>query len=523
MRKAILTLPLFVVVALVPAQPPPPVEHYTPDALLVLAAADLTSKPLPRTTRYISLDDLPDEKTRSIWQQVISGHIQTLSSEPGIVTLERVGPLLRIDTLECGKVFAEQWEKLGSVEPFWHGEDFSVEDRYEEKEYGYWVDELGNQYQDKAPGRKWKTTETRKVKVESGKAVRGLFVRTTEGKGALETIAIKTGGTDVPVVRATWFLAQTAINWQRGELGYYGFTGIKDLKTYEQVIGFVRKGQSEAFLRDVRAGIGRSGVTTPDTLRRVIRFDAPTGGYYITQDSDQRVAKDKAKSNPIVNLGDDYEFQAIETIGYGANRFPKTGLFDQDGKIQDRAPDNIAGNKHGTGNDHRIHVNLSCQDCHCRAKKAYLQDVDDWVRSDLNVDGLLGTKLGEKKARDLRSQYVVQYLEPHLERDRRNFEVALWQATKMKPDEYATAYTSAYRSASEEDVTIDAAARQLGVTPAETVKAFAAQGEKLDIALVPLRNKKPRAIPSFVWQNSFQRAADAVHGTSRPYKVRKEK
>ncbi len=385
--------------ALYSAEPPAIPDRYSPDAILELVAADLAANSLPRTTRYLSLDDLPDEKSREGWQTIMNGHLQTLSGEPGIALPVRVGPLLRLDSLDYGETFAAQWERLGKQEPFWHGEDIVVEDQYEEQEFGHYFDAAGNTYGEPGPGRTWKTTETRKVKVPAGKAVRRFFVRTPKGKAALEAITLKTRGTDVPVVRATWFHAQTAIQWQR-DPGYYDFIGVKDLASFEKVIGFIRKGQSKGFLRDLRAATGRSGVTTPDTLRRIVRFQAPGGGYWFTQDSDQRLAKDKAKSNPASNLGDNYEHQAVEGIGFGANNFPKTFLGDQAGVRQDRAPDNIAGDRTGgVHNDYRIHINLSCTRCH---RNGYLQEVDDWIRNIYNADGLLGTKLGPDEYQRLR-------------------------------------------------------------------------------------------------------------------------
>ncbi len=93
----------------------------------------------------------------------------------------------------------------------------------------------------------------------------------------------------------------------------------------------------------------------------------------------------------------------------------------------------------------------------------------------------------------------------------------------MKPEDYADAYGKAFQYAAEEPVTLEVAARQLGCTPEQAHKAFNDQGEKFDAALVPLRGKKSTPISVSVWQSSFQRAADAVHGVSRPYKVREEK
>lgn len=521
MRKSLATISVVIgcAVVVIPAEPE---VRYSPDAILELVAADLATVPDARYTRYLSLDDLPDERARTDWELVMRGHLMTLSSEPGLAMPVRVGPLLRINTLDYGDTFAEEWERLGKVEPFWHGDDVSVENVYEDVPYGHYTDSNGVDYPPprRNKGDRWTTTRTvRELVKKAGKSIRALFIRTEAGKKAIEAINIRTRGTDVPVVRATWFLSQTAISWQR-DPGYYEFTGIKDLKTFEQSIGFVRKGQSAGFLRDVRGATGKSGVTLPDVLRRVVRLQAPAGGYWFTQDSDQRLhQKDEETrrlANPLAELGDDYVFDAVETIGYGPNGWPKTGLFDAKGAKQDRAPDNIAADDGGLFHDKRIHVNLSCAGCHLNG---YLQDVDEWVRGDLNPDGLLGTK-DERKARDLRSQYRDQYIDPYLARDRANYTLVVNQTVKMKPDAWARLYYDAFRQASVQDVSPEYAARQLGVSREKMREGFLKAAESLDITLKPMVGPNGRALPVVVWQGAFQRAADAVHGTRRAYKVR---
>jgi hypothetical protein len=496
---------------------PVALPSFSPDQVLCLVADDLrTNKYLTHTTRYLSLDDIETERERDLWQTITDAHLQLLSSEPGVTLTVRVGPLLRIDTLEYGDTFASEWERLGKQEPFWHGDDLVVEDEYEDVPYGFYYDRAGNQYTEAGPGRTFRATETRREKkARVGGAVRRFFIRTKEGREAFDTIQLKTQGTDVPVVRATWFLSQTAVSWQR-DPNYYTFNGIKDLATFERAIGFVRKEQNPNFLKDARAATGKSGVTAPDTLRRIFRFMSAGGGYWGTQDADQRVAKGDPKANPLSNLGDDYKFQAFEGIGFGPNHWPKTALTDAKGVLQDRAPDNIAGSKKFRHQDTRVHINVACAGCHVNG---YLQDVDDWVRSDLNADGLLGAKT-EGDARKLRSQYATQYLEPSLKTDREAYATALWQVTKMKPGEFGAAYVEAWESATYDPVSPRLAARQLGTTTEAMRKAFLTSAEKLDIAIVPLRNAKPRSLPVVVWQTSFQRAADSVYGVARPFAVK---
>lgn len=522
---AVAGLALAVAVACVPAAEPAAEKPIPLDEVLTLCAADLATVDgeRARTTRYISLHEFATEKDRTFWVKVMSGHIHQLARSSGIYPPVRVGVLLRIDVHDYGESFERSWEKLGEQEPYWHGDDIQPTDGYEDVEYGFWVRPDGSKYTGPKEDPKHTWERTRIVREKTGKVaktVHGLFVRTAEGKTAMEKLQTMTGGTDVPVVEAGWFFQQTAVQFKRSP-GYYDFIGVKDLKDYEKLIGFNRDKTAvdPGFLEDIRAAVASSTVTGPDVVRRIVRFKALGGAYWFTQDSNLRQAKNREKANAVTNLGDDYEFQAIETIGYGPNGMPKTGLFNQDGVKQDIAPDFIASDSTAPFADRRVHVNMSCTRCH---QDAYLQPVDDWIRNVQNALPNFLTTKDPDKLKALRQQYVHTHLDPHLKADRDRYAGVLFAVTGMKPTEYAAAYGKAWQESAEDPITVDVAARRIGCTTAALQKGLADQGARVDPTLSAYRLPRPRAIPATVWFDSVQRAVDASQGVSRPFKIREK-
>lgn len=527
----------------------------TPAEVLLMATADLISQvevvgqdgkkvSLPvidpttaQYTRYISVHNLP-AKERQEAMKVISGHLHQLSRKKGLAPLidakdwhagDRAivkinDVLLRINTQDFGDLFTKKFEELGTVEPYFHADDEGIEEVYEDVEYGFWVKSDGTKYTGRQQNKQdvWEKTGTVREKVKKPK--RGLapwLIETEEGKKALEVFQAKTGGTDTPIVTAEWLLSQTAVQFKRDPLGYYDFLGIKDLKTYEKVIGFVDdpKAIDVEFLKELREVTANSEVTGPDVLRRIVRFEKIGGGYWFTQDSNQRQAENNAKANPLTNLGDDYEFQAAETFGHLPNDFWATGLFNNKGVRQDVAPDFIASDNTAPYADRRVHVNLGCLRCH---SDGGLKEVDGWVRNVLNNPPNYLANANDKVVHKLREQYVEQHIAPYLKTDRQRYANALWAVNGMKPKEYADAYGTLWKRYTEDPVDVNRAARDLGTTPVKFQKALADLGPKCDPSLASFRLPNPKPIPAIIWVRSFQNAQDALRGISRNVGVLKQ-
>lgn len=549
MRALLAAIALVVGAAIAAIPAAPPEVPLSPADVLLLCHEDLfsvnadTKAPVidpekAKTTRWISLHNLLPEERDEV-AKVMSGHVNSLSREPDITAPVRVGKhLLRIDTLDYGKTFAEQWEKLGKVDPYWH--DFDEQptgevaaDEYEEVEveYGYWTDAAGQFYTGKRRTATDKWTTTRTVKEKRKKAVvaaktlkvKGFayWTQNERSKEAFQALQAKLGGTDAPVVTAEWLLYQTAVQQDRSP-GYCDFLGYKDLKEFQKLTGVIldKSVLDESFLKELREAVGNSTVTTPQTLRRIVHLEKAGGNYWITQDADQRAAKNRAKANPITNLGDDYEFDASEVFSHLSNGLFATGLFDaKEGARQNTAPPNIASDSTAPYTDRQVHVNLSCVRCHSNGG---MKDIDGWIRNVQNMPpNALGTT-DPKQRKTLQQQYVRRRLEPFLDASRDRYNRALLEATGMKSEAYSLAYAKLWEAYAERPVTVERAARDLGCSVKQLQDAIERAGEKREPMLAAFRLPKPATIPVVEWHRVYRRAQDHVHGVARPFAIKEK-
>lgn len=535
--KALVSFTMGVALAVLAAEPPevPP----TPGQVIIACAADLYATrevELPdgkkgfvpqypgteaSTIRYIWLD--VDAKDRANEKKVMDGHLNLLSRRAGIKTAKQVTPwLYMIDLQNYGEEFAKSWEKSGTGNDWvFHEEDFTDEIEYEEVEQklGFYYDASGNAYREPGPGRTFRVTETKKIKKPVAKKAKGFakwVTDTPEAKTAFENLQTKMGKTDVPVLQWTHLYYESAVSLDR-KVGYYGFLGIKDLKTYERLIGVARKEVDAERLAEIREAVANSTVTTPETLRRIVVLNAVGGHYFLTQDSNQKklAAGDVDKGNPLFEHGDDYVFQAIETFGNLNNGLPATGLFSNAGEKQDIAPDFIASDSTAPYTDRKVHVNLSCVRCHSNGG---MQDVNGWVRNVLNLppNQLNGRTPEEKKK--LAEFYVERHLEPAIKAYRERVDTACLEATGWKWQQFSAAYAKSWARV-EGPVTIEMAALELGCTVAAYKTALLKLGPSCHPSLVAHRLEKPVAIPRALWIRAYPFAQDALRGVIRPFKV----
>ncbi len=487
-------------------------DPVAPRAVVALAAADVVKldPALALRTRYLSLANIPDAKARALWRKVMGGHLNSLSREADLVPPYPVGEyLLRINVDDYGKNFAVAFERLAEFDPYFHvllqggSTDKEVEEEVEESvPYGHY-----------GPDGKFVTTEYRlqKKKVKktvkvpgSGKVVAQApwLADSTEASAYIVQLTALTGS-QVPVVNAEWFLFQTAVQADRGNAGYYDFLGVKDLKTFQAAVGFVKEGVDAGFLRELREAVAMSSVTLQP--RALLRFPTVGGGYWFSQDV--RVAKDK--SNPLRVLNDELVFDATEQYGHLPNGMWATGLFDAKGVRQDSAPDFIASDSTAPHNDRRVHIYLSCVRCHTNGG---LRDIDGWVRNVLNSPPNFLAVTDPEQVRKVRQQYVRR-LEPYFDSDRKRYTDSLaYAAGGLTPKEYSAAIADLWKEYAEDPVTVDRAARELGVTVECFVKALESQGSFVDPVLSAFRSKPPRVIPVTSWHESYVLAQIALVG-----------
>ncbi len=482
-----------------------------PGDVVIVAARDAsTIQPvICRHTRYLSLANIPDAKERALWRKVLGGHLNSLSREPDVVPPHVVGEyLLRVNADDYGKTFAKVWENLANFDPYFHvnlvGGDtekvVEVDETYDQP-YGHYVGTTFVQTEVRKETRKVKKT----VKVPGGGKVvaQAPWLADTPERAAAVVQLTALTQSQVPVVNADWFLFQTAIQADRGNAGYYDFLGIKDLKTYQAVVGFTKEGIDLGFLRELRESVATSAVTLQP--RALLRFPTVGGSYWFSQDV--RQAKDK--SNPLRILNDELVFDATEQYGHLPNGLWAMGLFNAQGVRQDSAPDFIASDSTAPHNDRRVHIYLSCVRCH---SDGGLKDINGWVRNVLNSPPNFLAVTDPEQLKKVRQQYLRR-LEPFLDADRKHYALSLAEATGgMTPKEYSAAITTFWTVYAEDVVTVERAARELGVCTEVLIKALEEQGTFVDPVLSAFRQHPPQTIPVTTWQEAYVLAQIAVVG-----------
>jgi hypothetical protein len=403
--------------------------------------------------RYLSLHNL-DAKERAAAIPVIAGHVQHLSrasdiTRPGVVA---GGMLLRVNLQDYGWT-AETWDKLANdpyftvslvVKKNWPGGVWPGDGRH------YPANAFPYQWKEQSPA-PWLSEEP----------------CSPEKVAAL----IEWAQSRAPVVRADYFFRETATAAD-GRL-YYQFLGVKDEKTFHDLVGFDRK-KAEAFRFELRDAVATSGVTLKP--RAITRHDSLGGSVWRSLDF-KAPTKDK---HPLRVLGRDLEkiYDATEQFAHLPNGMWATFIGDNKGALQDFAPPDIAGDHSSTSNDKRVLSGISCFRCHADGG---LQPVNGFFRNLLHPPLELRSKDYEK-ARELRQQYLRD-LDVHLKRDRAIYEAAIKEATGLTSKEY-TKRLSAYWTATEDRLmTTKEAARDLAVTPEELRRkllAYIKTGSQLD-------------------------------------------
>jgi hypothetical protein len=420
-----------------PEKAPPPGED--PNGALVLIRGDLLRLPPERRkqTRYLDLYPLPAGE-REAATAIFGGHVNALSREPEIVKPALVGGrLLRVELGDYGWP-AEIWEQLADVDPYYHVKTEAVVG-YTNWPGGVWPGD-GKYY----PPNSFRT---RDKKISSAPAP-----WTDAGLAAgIEQLT----GSRAPVVRAQWFLWQTAVQEGR-KPGYYDFLGIKDRATFEALIRFDAKLAAKLEQRRV---VIFSGITQEP--RRLERTATVLGGLWRTFDSAAAVAK----HNPLRLLDDSFEFDVSEQFAPLPNGMTGWLLTDSKGVRVDKAPDSIVQGDFTGGRDKRLHVGISCVRCHyLEAGENGIKDIDAAPLQRIDSPDL-------DKLRELRRQYARD-LAPQIEQDRRGYAAAVKQATGLEARRWASAYGRMYAAHDEARIDLAAAAADIGADPQALRKAL---------------------------------------------------
>jgi hypothetical protein len=462
----------------------PELRPLSPADAVAQAHADLVRLPADarQTVRYLSLYSLPAaERAKAI--QVLSGHVNGLSRGIDLVPVRIIpdaqGSLLRLD-LRDYEWNAATWEKL--VDPYFSTviETQSVVPW----EGGLWE---GKHYPQES------FTYYKKKRVQA------LAPWLTESEAARKQLADVTTWTysQMPIVRGDWFLYQTAIQEGRA-VGYYDFLGIQNQKDFEKAVRF--DAQLAAKLEHRRAVVFSGIALQP---RRIERVNTVLGGLWRTFDNERAIAE----KNPLKILDDNFQFVATEQIGPLPNGMPAFYLGDNKGTRQDKAPDNIVGgDRLGSGNDTRLHINLSCLRCHFGLSKT-----ESGVKE---ADFAKITKLKSsdfEKYLDLKRQYLRD-LTDEIKIDRSRYAAAIKRATGgMTPFDYGVELSKLF-ARYDGPVTPDRAAADLGIEKARMLAAFRAYDARADLDPVLSLLMDGKSIGVQQWEEVIPIAHSTIRG-----------
>lgn len=285
--------------------------------------------------------------------------------------------------------------------------------------------------------------------------------------------------TEVPILMANWWFVQSARqlslrNTDDG-VGYYNWLGIKDRNTFLKLCGVDQQVASKRFM-EYRASIQRSGISQQSrivgSLGAIVH-----GRVWFTLDTFKQAARGQPRRNLRPN---EFAHNAEEWYGFNPVGLDVVGLFDNAGKLQASAPDQIGPDDSAlrVGHDARVHINISCVRCH-GANKDMLQTIDDRIRRQFHASGSFRLQDPSKKVLLELEALYLRDINELLNDDRAKYARAIARvtATHFKPEgltclEVTRLYGQAWNEYVEEFVTPDTAARELGVSKDHLVNSL---------------------------------------------------
>ena len=444
------------------------------------------------TSRYLWLPR-QDGKKRYEWWQVCSGWIHGQNRNPGIYPPPVIldgdkGPverpafslkeeewaqavMIRVD-LSLYRFSPKVWEKFGFQSP-----------------YQYRVQHWTGGYESTIVAAPWMAERP-----EYYKAVDDHYKMT---------------GYVVNVLRADNWFWQTAIVQDR-KVGYHGLLEIKNQDDYERAIGYDPKANIDpSFFDEILSAVAKDSSGVAKRSRRIERQRTMGGAYWITKDNE---STDDPRHNPLETYDETLLFDAVEAFGNNACGFWVTGLFNSKRKSQNKAPGFVGGNGQTLNNDYEINNGLDCLVCHSNGG---LQDVKCHFRGLMQGEqGLFPQTTSFKRFGSL-----LKYLPPlevYLTPDRQRYADALWRATALKPQQYASLIQAKYREY-DQGVSLERAAEDLGTTPdavLQRLNEYMDKTKSINAILAPLTvaKEKRSRISIEDWHRQYNTAALAIRG-----------
>lgn len=365
--------------------------------------------------RYLIRPTSWTDKDWGYFRPVLIGQLNHLSRQSIFYSVTTAGKnALRVNTFKYG--YTDVWDKL--VDPYLTA---NFVERVKVWPGGVYPAD-GKNYPPGAFRERWK---------EVGTYPAVILMDGEEDEKKLNEILYWTGS-NAALVRADWFFNQTVAAENR-KVGYPEFLRFKNLKEYEELIGFDKK-KAEGFRYEIRDAVAISGVTLRP--RAIARYDALGGGYWKSID----FANPVGEKHPLRLPGRKVEEigEAFETYGVLPNGLPGCGAFNAKGVLQRAVPGNIARDSESKSNDPQVHLTVSCIRCHTDGA---LKDLNTFFRKTLKrpLKGFVYDPDYKKQLQlqeELEQQYF-QNIKKALTNDRAAYEAAILECTGLSYKEYS--------------------------------------------------------------------------------------
>lgn len=441
----------------------------------VTAAARDSVRLLPKDAPFARYLILPKDKDYrdKVFRKVLAFHVNSLSREPEYGSQYPAGEtVVRIDLRDYGWK-RETWEKLAGVEPYLH---IDIERKIAapvEKIISDLVTYDGRVYvrrYSRDGGRTWYTGDPPAVappRAEVRKDRAHAPWLPAEDIGYLA----KHLQSDAPIVRADWFIYQTAVAKGR-KAGYYDWLnlGTKQEDFFELVGADLKKAAQRK--KEKMAAIAESGVTVNNrAIEWTQGFD---GGVYRSFDFLTNVFKQNVTRILRGDL-DPPEGDASEQYGPLSNGLFAYWLQNKAGVRQDVAPPDIASDKRSTSNDTQVHVMLSCVRCHVEG----LRPLDDWMRKVYAEGNSSGLSQKDYEAFKKFQRLYLSDLDGQLKKDNAAFALALKKLNgpTWTPKLNADSYAEVWRRYADQKLDLKAMAEELETTEIDLLRAAVAYGK----------------------------------------------
>jgi hypothetical protein len=427
----------------------------------VRAAAADAAKQSPKDAPYRRYLILPDDREyrEKVFAKVLAFHCNSLSREPELAAPQPVAEnVVRVDFRDYGWK-RETWEKLAEVEPYLHVDLEKAAVRVEKVavEDMVWIVPVGGRgYWEK------------RVRYEE-RAVKDAPKKDRAHAPWMPTAEIaylaKTLDSDAPIVRADWFIHQTAVAEGR-KAGYYDWLALgKHEADFQRLVGADVKLAAER-KKEMAAAVAKSAVTRNN--RGIEWFQGFGGGYYRTQD----FLSNTQRQNVTRVLKGDLEpphGDASEQYGFLPNELFGYWLQNKDGVRQNLAPSNIATDTQSTSLFRDVEPMLGCVRCH----KEGLRPVNDWMRN-VYAQGNPGGLAGKDYVDFTRLQRLyLSDLDGQLKRDNAIYIAALKRLNGVgwTPKVNSDSYGEAWRRYADADLTLAGMAEELETTEEKLLEA----------------------------------------------------